>query len=249
VIREITPPDSPGDNYDPQRLSTIFSEPHTHAPTVTRAPTVTDYQPNAFTPTYGHGEHGGYFDEGSVRAPSEINIHDHHHGGMTSPTVLGEPWDASPQHAHLPLHVPPSRNASVRQAPSAITRHGTVINDHGSIIHAPGVAASMGMGSSFRGSPSHVPLPDSSENHTLRTKSRSQRTHQSSGHHDAPIYVDAHHGGLEPIIVNAGAPASASGHGNNVYLLDAAGHQRRPSVARQPVRVFILFSLNRLNIW
>jgi len=109
---------------------------------MTRAATVTDYQPNA-----------GYFDEDSVGTPSTIHMHDHH-GGMTTPTVLGEPWHASPEHAHLPLHVPPSWSASVRQAPSAITRHGTVINEHGSVFHGHGGAATAAMGAP----PSHVPL-------------------------------------------------------------------------------------------
>jgi len=193
---------------------------------MTRAATVTDYQPNA-----------GYFDGDSVRAPSTINMHDHH-GGMTSPTVLGEPWHASPEHAHLPLHVPPSRNASVRQAPSAITRHGTVINDHGSVFHGHGGAATATMG----GPPSHVPLHDSVGDHTFRTHKslRSHRTYQSSAQHDAPIYVHgASQGGYEPIIVNAGAPPSASG--NNYYVVDPGGHQRGGSITRQPVRGFFSF--------
>ena len=251
------PPDSPADQYDPQRLSTIFSEGQTHAPTVTRAPTVTDYQPNAFSPD--DDEHGRYFDEESVLGASEIQVHDHPHGGMTSPTVLGEPWHASPEHAHMPLHVPPSRNASVRQAPSAITRHGTVIGGHGSITYAPGATTTAGMGSSFRGTPSQVPLPDSVENHTLRThKSRSQRTHQSSTQHDAPMFAhdapmfahDASHGGLEPIVINAGAPASASGHGNNYYVVDPMEHQRSASINRQQVRGFFgLLSQSTEFIW
>ena len=189
---------------------------------MTRAPTVTDY-------------HGGYFDEGSVRDPSEIHIHDHAHGGMTSPTTLGGPWNTSPDHAHIPLHFPPSRNASVRQAPSAITRHGTVIHDHGSVIHAPGGSATAGMGGSFRGTPSHVPLHDSTEGHTLKSM-RSQHTHRSSAQHDAPIYVHgAPQDGFEPIVVNAGAPPSGSGNGN-YYVVDPAGHHRNASITRQPVR-------------
>ena len=195
---------------------------------MTRAPTVTDYQTNA-----------GYFDGSSLRDGSEIHIHDHLHGGMTSPTVLGGTWLDSPERTHLPLHVPPSRNASVRQAPSAITHRGTIINDHGSMMHAP--AGSAGVGGSFRGTPSNVPLPESLENHTLRTHKsmRSQRTHHSSAQYDAPIYVHgAHQSGFEPVIVNAGAPPSASGNGNNYYVVDPAGHQRNAPITRQPVCAF-----------
>jgi hypothetical protein len=185
---------------------------------VTRAPTVTDYQPNA-----------GYYDGNSVHGASDIHVRDHH-GGMISPTVLGEPWHRSPEHSHLPLHVPPSRNASVRQAPSAITRHGTVINEHGSVRHAPGDA------------PYQVPIHDGMENHTLRSH-RSQRTHYSSSHHDAaPIQVHgASQGGHEPVFVNAGAFPSASG--NNYYVVDPGGHQRSASINRQPVRGYFGFIL------
>ncbi len=196
---------------------------------MTRAPTVTDYQPNA-----------GYFDGSSAHDGSDIHIHDHH-GGMISPTVLGEPWHRSPEHAHVPLYVPPSRNASVRRAPSAITRHGTVINEYGSLLHAPGVAATASMG----GSPSHVPLHDSMGDHTLRTHKSlgSHRTHQSSAHHDAPIYVQgASQSGFEPIVVNAGAPFSTNQ--NNHYVVDPGGYQRGASATRQPVRSFFKFHLD-----
>ena len=153
---------------------------------------------------------------------------------MTSPTVLGEPWHASPEHAHVPLHVPPSRNASVRQAPSAITRHGT-INEHGSLLHAHGGAATASIGDS----PYQVPLHDSMGSRTHKSL-RSQRTHQSSAHHDAPIYVhDGSHGGVEPMVINAGAFPSASG--NNHYVVNPGGHQRGASIARQPVRGFFSF--------
>lgn len=189
---------------------------------MTRAPTVTDYQPNA-----------GYFDGSSVHGGSDIHIHDPH-GGMISPTVLGEPWHASPEHARVPLHVPPSRNASVRRAPSAITRHGTVINEHGSLLHAPGAATNASI--------SHVPLHDSMGDHTLRTHKSlgSHRTHLSSAHHDAPIYVQGgSQGGYEPIVVNAGDPFSTSQ--NNHYVVNPGGHQRGASTTRQPVRGFFSF--------
>ena len=191
---------------------------------MTRAPTVTDYQPNH-----------GYFDGASVRGgASDIHIHDPH-GGMISPTVLGEPWHASPEHAHVPLHVPPSRNASVRHAPSAITRHGTVINEHGSLLHAPGVANTASMGGSIR----HVPLHDSMGDHTHKSMG-SHRTHLSSAHHDAPIYVHGgSQGGFDPIVVNAGAPLTTGR--NNHYVVDPGGHQRGAHIARQPVRGFSSF--------